>query len=186
MKDVRVAKRYASALIQVAQRDGIVDAVAKDLDLIERDLENVGFLRAVIVQPLVSEERKYSVVDHAFSDRITATSLNFIKLLIKKRREVLISVCIREFRVLCAELSGTVEATVTTAISLSSAQSERLIVGLNTLTGKNVNAKFVQDPGIIGGTVVRIGDNIIDGSVRGSLERLEQTLLGTRAMGGVS
>ncbi len=63
------------------------------------------YLRAVLMQPLVSDERKNKVVDDAFGDRVTASSLNFLKLLIRKRREDLIEECIREFRVLLAEHS---------------------------------------------------------------------------------
>ena len=61
MKDIRVAKRYAAALFGVAQRDDILDAVAQDLTLIERFVAEVPYLRAVLMQPLVSDERKNKV-----------------------------------------------------------------------------------------------------------------------------
>ncbi len=62
MKDTRVAKRYAAALFGVAQRDGILEAVAQDVTLIERFVGEVPYLRAVLLQPLVIEDRKFKVV----------------------------------------------------------------------------------------------------------------------------
>ncbi|MGI4790975.1 MAG: ATP synthase F1 subunit delta, partial [Janthinobacterium lividum] len=107
MKDIRVAKRYAGALFAVADRNNVLDAVASDLELIIRFLAEVPYLRAIIMQPLVSDSRKNTVADEAFGDRVTASSLGFLKLLIRKRRESLIDECVREFRALLAEKTNT-------------------------------------------------------------------------------
>lgn len=178
MKDTRVAKRYAAALFDVAKRNNILDAVGADMTLIERFVAEVPYLRAVLLQPLVSDERKNKVVTDAFGDRVTATSLNFLKLLIRKRREELVDVCIAEFRALYAATHNQTDAVATTAVPLTPEQTERLTQSLQKLTGKTVQLTAVVDPAIIGGTVVRMGDTVIDGSVRGRLERLEQHLLG--------
>ena len=186
MKDTRVAKRYAAALFGVAHRDDILDAVEKDLLLIGRYLaETPSYLRAVLLQPLITDERKYKVLDDAFSDRITATSLSFLKLLIRKRREDLVEVVLSEFRVLLSELTNTVDAEAVTAVELSAEQTQRLIQSLQKMTGKTVRLTTQIDTSLLGGVVVRIGDRIIDGSVRGSLTRLEQHLLGSNSLGGI-
>lgn len=179
MKDTRVAKRYAMALFEVARRDNTLDAISQDLALIERFLADVPYLRAVLLQPLVSDARKNTVITDAFGDRVTATSLNFLKLLIRKRREDLIETCIAEFRALNDEFHNQVAATATTAVPLTPEQTERLTQSLQILTGKTVHLTTAVDPAILGGTVVRLGDTIIDGSVRGRLERLEQQLMGS-------
>ena len=69
MKDVRVAARYAGALFAVAGRNGILDAVAADLELMARFMTDVPYLRAVIMEPLVSDSKKNAVADEAFGDR---------------------------------------------------------------------------------------------------------------------
>jgi len=186
MKDVRVARRYAAALFGVAERDGILDSVAQDLTLISRFVAEVPYLRAVLNQPLVSDERKNKVANDAFGDRVTATSLNFLKLLIRKRREELIDECVREFRLRLAERNNTVDATATSAVPLSPAQAERLTESLAHMTGKTVHLTAEVDGAIVGGVIVRLGDTIIDGSVRGRLQRLEQQLLGAHTLGGDS
>ena len=183
MKEVRVAKRYAAALFGLADRDGIVDSVSAALTLIERLLNDVPYLRAVLNQPMVSQDQKNKVASDAFGDRVTATSLSFLKLLIRKRREGLIGECAREFRALVAERDNTAEATAFSAVPLTPAQTERLTRSLERLTGKLVLLHTEVDAGMLGGVVVRLGDTIIDGSVRGRLQRLEQQLLGRRLPG---
>ena len=178
MKDIRVAKRYAAALFEIALRDGILDAVAQDLTLVERFTAEVPYLRAVLMQPLVSHERKFKVADDAFGDRVTQTTLHFVKLLIRKRREDLLDECIREFRILSAAAEGRVDAHAVTAVPMTDAQKSALVASLQKLTGKTVALTADVDTAILGGTVVRLGDTVIDGSVRGQLERLERQLLG--------
>ncbi len=159
---------------------------AQDLTLISRFLAEVPYLRAVLMQPLVSDARKNMVATEAFGDRVTASSLNFLKLLIRKRREDLIDECIREFRALLAEHTNTVEAEASTAVPLTPEQQERLTQSLQTMTGKTIRLTAHVDQSLVGGVLVRIGDQVIDGSVRGKLERLEQQLLGANTLGGIS
>lgn len=184
MKDVRVAKRYAGALFAVAERDGILDAVTADLALISRFIAEIPYLRAALLQPFTADATKFKIADDAFGGRVNGSSLSFVKLLIKKRREELIEECIREFRVLLAVHNNTVDAEATTAIPLSPEQAQRLTESLHTLTGKTVNLTTSIDAALVGGVVVRMGDTVIDGSVRGKLERLERQLMGTNALGG--
>lgn len=186
MNDTRVAKRYSAALFEVAKRDGILDAVAEDLLLVERYMEEQPTLRAVLTQPLMTEDRKSKMVSDFFGDRVTATSLNFIKLLIRKRRADLIDETIDQFRTLFSEYLNIVDATASTAVPMTKQQVDLLTKGLEQVTGKRVNLTTTIDSQIIAGVVVRIGDHIVDGSVRGRLHRLEQHLLGTRTSGGAN
>ena len=154
--------------------------------MIGRFVAEVPYLRAVLNQPLVSDTRKNKVITDAFGDRVTASSLNFLKLLVRKRREDLIEECIREFRVLLAEHSGTVDAEAWTAVPMTLDQQQGLVLSLHNLTGKKVRLRADVDAALVGGVVVRIGDTVIDGSVRGKLERLERQLLGLNALGGAA
>ena len=186
MKDTRVARRYAAALFSLARQGEIVDAVQQDLALIQKLFSEVNYLRSVLVEPLVSEDRKLSVVNAAFGDRITETTLNFLKLLIRKRREPLIDECVREYRELVLEAANTVDAEARSAVDLSKEQITRLKAGLEQMTGKVVRLIVSSDQSVIGGVVVRIGDTVIDGTVQGRLERLQQHLMGASALGGMS
>ena len=154
-------------------------------ELVGRFLEEVNYLRAVLLLPLISDDRKYKILDDAFGDRVTASSLSFLKLMVRKRREDLIEEALREFRVLLAELENTVDAEAASAVPLTAEQSASLTASLQTMTGKTVRLTAHLDPSLVGGVVVRIGDTVIDGSVRGQLARLEQQLLGSNSLGGI-
>lgn len=178
MKDVRVASRYAAALFGIAKRDEVIDAVSQDVALIERFLADMPNLRVVLLQPLLSQPKKLKIVADAFDDRITAISLNFLKLLIRKRREGLIDECIREYRALVAAHNNIVDASAHSAVPLTPAQIDLLTQNLEKRLGKTVHLTAEVDSTMLGGLVVRIGDMIIDGGIHGRLRRLEEHLLG--------
>jgi F-type H+-transporting ATPase subunit delta len=177
-KDARVARRYSAALFDIAVRDGIVDVIAADLLLVETFVRDVKYLRAVLLQPLVSEEQKIKVLSDAFGDRITATTLNFLYLLVRKRREELIDTTIAEYRRLADEKANRVSATVLSAIPLTTAQFVQVATALEERTGKTVALTSQVSPAVVGGLLIRLGDQVIDGTIRGRLERVRQHLLG--------
>lgn len=176
--DTRVAKRYAAALYDVAVKDNTVQAVASDLVLVERFLAEVPYLNAMVMHPLASDDRKRKVLSDAFGDRTTATTLNFLYLLVRKRRETTLANVIREFRRLVDEQLQRVVAQVHTAQPLTTGQLSALKTALSQRTGKNVEIEAFVDPDVIGGMRILLGDNIIDGTVRGRLERMRLQLLG--------
>jgi len=116
---------------------------------------------------------------------VTPSTLSFLKLMIRKRREDLIEEALREFRALLAEFENTVDAEAASAVPLTEDQMTRLTQSLQTMTGKTVRLTTHQDTALVGGIIVRIGDTVLDGSVRGNLVRLEQQLLGSNSLGGI-
>jgi F-type H+-transporting ATPase subunit delta len=177
-KDIRVARRYSSALFDIAVRDDTVDVISSDLTLVESFVRDVPYLRAVLMQPLVSEDQKVKVLSEAFGDRTTATTLNFLYLLVRKRRENLIDEVIADYRRLADEQAGRVTAHVKSAVPLTGDQLIAITKSLQLKTGKNVQLTTEVTAEILGGLLVRIGDHVIDGTLRGRLERVRQQLLG--------
>jgi F-type H+-transporting ATPase subunit delta len=177
-KDTRVAHRYAAALFSIAVRDDTVDVIADDLTLVESFVRDVANLRAVLLQPLISEAQKLNLLSDAFGDRTTATTLNFLYLLVRKRRENLIDETIVEYRKLADEKANRVSAQVQSAIPLSAEQVDAITKALEKRTGKSVKVTTQVTGDIIGGLLVRLGDHVIDGTIRGRLVRVRQQLLG--------
>ena len=177
-KETRVARRYAAALFAVALQDDTVDVVARDLAVVEGFVREVPYLRAVLMQPLITESRKRKVLSDAFGERITATTLNFLYLMVRKRREDVLDETIAEFRRLADEHANRVVAFVSSAVPLSEQQLGAMTKALAQRTGKNVHVETDVDETMLGGVRVRIGDEVIDGGLRTQLERLRVVLLG--------
>ena len=176
--DAGVAKRYAAALFEVSNRDGSIEATLKDLQVVESDFEQVAYLKSMIMSPLVTADRKRRALSDAFGDRTTATTLNFLYLLVNKRRITQLTIIIRDYRALVDEKQGRLIATVQTAVALDNRQLAALQQALATRTGKNIELRTEIDTSMIGGVRVRLGDTVIDGSVSGRLERVKRQLLG--------
>ncbi|MDR3709771.1 MAG: F0F1 ATP synthase subunit delta [Capsulimonadaceae bacterium] len=176
----RVAKRYAAALFDVAERDNAIEAVLKDLTLVETYFEQVPYLKSLVMQPLVSIHRKQRVLSDAFGDRTTATTVNFLYLLVRKRRTSIVYDVIREFRAAYDENQGRIIARVQTAVEIDKKQLASLQQALVKRTGKKVELRTEIDPAMIAGVRVRLGDTVIDGSISGRLEKVRQQLLGAQ------
>lgn len=172
----RIVRRYAAALFRTAQKTGLIDAVESDLGLVSYAFENSPAFRNAIQSPVISREQKHQVLRDVFTGRIQQTTLDYLALLVDQRREDAMAQTQREYVLLANDARGIVEANVTTAVTLSAEDESRLTAKLGTVTGKTVRLNRLVEPGIIGGVVVRIGDRVIDGSIRGRLATLREKL----------
>lgn len=173
-----VARRYAQALYEEAQQHGRVEAVDQDMDLIRETLDGSRELVLFFESPILTREKKETVVQELFEGHVQPTTLHFIRLLVEKKREDLLPSVVRAYRALRDAEQGIVEAKARTAHPLSDAEQKALTQALEKLTGKRIRLQVEQDATLIGGVVVRVGDTVYDGSVRHKLaslrERLEQ------------
>ncbi len=177
ISDSKVAKRYVRALFFAAQDANIVDAISADMEMLTGLWSaNANFQRA-FTSPLISMESKKKIISEVFEGNMNAMSLSFINLLIDKRREAIIPELYREYLLLSDEAQGLIRATALVAVDLDELRRERLLNGLQQRTGKRVELEVRLDPSIIGGVVVRMQDTIIDGSVRGTLERMRLKMM---------
>lgn len=177
MREERVARRYARALFQAALRTQAVDAVNEALQQLLRTLHEQPPLRYLLLNPLVPRERKQQMVQESIGRQTHPLLASLLNVLVDKRRERLLPEVARGFSELRDEHLGIVRVRAVTAYPLDSQQEQALIRSLERRTSKTVVLETQVDPSLIGGILVRIGDTIIDGSVRGQLQRLRQYLL---------
>lgn len=178
--DSKVAKRYASALFAAAGKLGKTDAIENDLAGLDSLWNQVPALRRALESPLVPGERKHAVVDKALSDGVDPLSKAFLHLLIEKRREDILPSVREEFVRQADTARGLVRAEATTAVPLVDSQRAALVAALEKRTGKRIELSVREEPGILAGVLVRMEDTVIDGSVRGALERLREQMLRER------
>lgn len=175
--DTRVARRYASALFQTAVAAGASEAVERDMAAFMNLWAGEGGLRFALVSPLIPADRKKAVLAGVLGNDANSVTSSFLNLLVDKRREEVLPAAYEEFSRQADEARNLVRAKVTVAAPLVPAQETALRAALEQRTGKHVEMETSVEPGILGGVVVRMGDTILDGSVRGSLERLRERLL---------
>lgn len=177
MREESVSRRYAAALFNQAKAAGTLKETAADLAHVAETLVGNVALGRMIGHPLVAVNKKKAVLTEAFSTKISAATLGFLNLLADKRRTSLLGDAKQGFDELLRAHNNIVAATATTAVPLSAAQLADLEKALEKRTGKDIELTVSVDPSLMGGILVRIGDTVLDGTVRGKLDRLREQLL---------
>ena len=181
MKNVRAARRYATALMADAEQKKMIDAVARDLESLGRLLRESRDLRQLVASPLITAGKKLHFFDELLGSRTARETLDFLHLLVGKHREPLLADIIDQFAVLLNEKLGIVVVDVTSAIEFAPPQEKAIHDRLERYTQKKVRVRFSLDKAIKGGMVVRIGDTVLDASIKHQLELLRKRLVGESA-----
>lgn len=175
MKNPTVAKRYAEALFDVANQKGQMETVEAELAAIVDALNAHPELEQMLLHPSISTEVKKKQMTELFGGRVSAIVMNFIQLLLDRRRQDTLAGIFEEYTRLADKASGRVKVTVESATPLS---DEEISTLKNTLgaNGKQIDVKATVNPALIGGAKVRVGDRVFDYTVAAQLERFRQTL----------
>lgn len=174
--DTRVAKRYARALFNAAEHGKVVEAVEADLDAIHSLSLNDAKFRGFFESPRISREDKIRIADKLFSDRVTALTMAMLRLMLNKRRENEFDAIREEFVRLRRERGEVLYAVITSAVELTAQERDALLAKLASQSGKRVEADFRTDGSLMGGIKVAVGNYVLDGTVRGSLNLLRDRL----------
>jgi F-type H+-transporting ATPase subunit delta len=175
--DVTIARRYAQALFATARKGGTLERVETDLETIDALIRTQPNLLRIMRAPTIPRAQKKELVRRLFESQISSLTLRFLHLLIDKRREATLPEVNREFRTLSDAARNVLPAVATVATHLTAEERTGLVQMLGQRTGKTIELQEELDPDLIGGVIVRLGDNIIDGSIAGQLRRLHQQLL---------
>lgn len=175
MKDEKTLG-YAKALFEIARSEGEITRVADELFRIARTLDSQHELRQALTDIAVPLEGKEKLLSDLLGNRVSPHTLNVLKFVIGQGRSRQLVDISDELARLAEESANREIADVRTAIPLDKSQTDRLAQALSKATGKNVSVKVIVDPSVIGGIVARVGDVVIDGTVRHKLESLKQHL----------
>ena len=170
------ARRYAEAAFEVAMRDDTLERWRADLDYAASVAGDERVLR-VLANPAIPIERRATALDQLLGDRVSAGAANLVRLLLRRGRIEDLPRVAAEFRRLDDERQGITHATAISATELTEDEIRALTARLEQSTGGRIALDVEVDPSLLGGLVVRVGDRLIDGSVRGRLERLRSQLI---------
>ncbi|MEA2623039.1 MAG: F-type H+-transporting ATPase subunit delta [Chloroflexota bacterium] len=169
------ARRYAEAAFEIAERDGTLDAWLAELETAGEILGEPEVAR-LLANPAVPVAARAEAIRRALGDRLSEKARNLVLLLLRRGRIDLLPQVAQEFRALYEKRAGIVRATVISAAPLAEDEQRALRERLGQMTSGRVEMTVEVDPAILGGVIVRLGDRMIDGSVRGRLERLRSRL----------
>lgn len=177
MKDLTAARKYSSVLFDLAKEKNEVDKTGECLKLLKESYKVIPEFRALLFSFKIEIPQKIKALGAVFGDDFTDLLSKFMNTLIENKRQDLIPDISDSYNLKALESKNQLLVTAVTHEKLSDELTGNVKKALEKSFDKDVIFESTVDPSIIGGIKLRIGNTVIDGSVRGSLTRLRQTLL---------
>jgi F-type H+-transporting ATPase subunit delta len=177
VKNLAIARRYAKALLLISKDDGKTDQYREELAGVAALMADEKSLAETIANPLYNAgDRRKVLIKVIEKLNLSKVMSSFLLLLFEKGRIGFIANINGFFQQLADELRGVARASLVSATELSSEAIEKIRSALSKKTGKEILLEVEQDPGLIGGIVTRIGDLVLDGSIRTQLLNMRESL----------
>ena len=172
------AKNYAASLIQVG-KDGVMtyDAILNDLNTVMDITSESTELVSVMENPAISINSKNEIIDSVFANQISDKIINFLKILIDKKRFYEIDQIIQCYKTEVDKINNIQQVEVVSAVELTDDRKERLTEKLKSKLNKQVKVNWILDNDIIGGLIIKINDDVIDNSLKNKLETLSKNII---------
>lgn len=171
-----IARTYADALFEVGVETNKYELIMQELQAVDEIFKNNLQFMEVLKSPLISKDEKKSILSNIFKEELSKEVTNFFKVLIDQKRIGHFSEIKDNFKKLLNDKNNIVEAVAVTAVPLNAEKIESLKAQLSKVTGKNVVLENQIDPTLLGGVLIQMGNEQIDGSVKGRLENLKEEL----------
>jgi len=173
-----IARRYAKALVNLAEKGKDLDNAGKNLTAITEVYKENSEFRQVLSDTKVSSRVKQEILKDVLNTIKTSKLVDtFSRYLLAKRRIDILPDIERAFNLLLQEKLGRIEANVTAAYELPKETVKKLVNAISGYSGKEVKVNVAIDPSIIGGMVTRIGSTVIDGSIKTHLNKIRQSII---------
>lgn len=167
-----IGETYANALIGFGQKSGNTEKMLEQLDDVAGAISALPKLDAMMQSPQIAVADKVSLLDKALKGKVDGKLMNFLKIILEKNRFDCVPAIQTSAKKIFDELSGRVQATMTTAEKVDDSVRKRVEEKLAKMLDKKIQLESVTDSTIIGGMVIRIGDTVYDGSVQNQLKQV--------------
>lgn len=175
------ARVYAKAVFELGLGEGNLAAIGEDLHAVQDALGGLeGDLQAFFNLPQLRRDDKRRIINLAFADKVGRPVLGLLNVLVEKRREPLFDEIVAQFDILLDRNQGRLKVQVTTARKLDTELADALRRAIEQRTNQSVVLQERVDPEVIGGMRVNVGDRVIDGTVRRTLQDMRRTLAATK------
>ena len=170
-----LARPYAKAVFELAREGGSFKAWSEALASLAQLMADAP-LAALLRNPSLTRGELAEVLAKALSGKVAAESLGLVRLLVENGRLAAAPAIAQQFEQLRAEAELRVDVEITSAVTIDKAQQDQLVAAVRKRLEREVAITWSTDPALIAGALIRAGDLVIDGSVRGELERLQTAL----------
>lgn len=172
-----VGRVYARALLELAEAENQLDAVAQEVADLSSMLESDADLIRLIQNPIIETKARAGMVERLFSGNVSDLLYKFLQVVNHKDRLAALPSIVAAFATLVAKKRNQLDVEAFVAQAMDDATADRVAAGLGASLGKHVNLVQHVDESLIGGLKLRIGDQMIDASVQSQLQRIEQKLI---------
>ena len=173
-----VVRGYAEALFNVVRAEGELDRVEDELFRFGKILESNHELKQALSDRSMDRDQRAKILEELLADKVSPHTQSLLDFIVAQGRARQLPQILEEVSELAAEARKSVVAEVRSAVPLDDKQRQDLAAALSKATGKNVTIKVLVDPDVVGGVVAKVGDTVIDGTVKRRLEQLREQVRG--------
>lgn len=174
MRETRVSYRYAKSLLDLALEKGELEHVREDMLLVRNTVHENRDLWVLLQSPVVKTDKKQEILKAIFGGKIGVITTAFIDIITRKRREAQLDVIAESFLSQYRTYKNIVTAVITSATALDDTLRKQVMEIVHQSAGANVELTEKVDPSLIGGYILRVGDNQVDASVIRQIKTLER------------
>ncbi|HEY8832673.1 MAG TPA: F0F1 ATP synthase subunit delta [Gemmatimonadaceae bacterium] len=179
MNNATIGRNYAETLLTLAKREEQTEEWGTLIEAVASAMQQDQTLKTFLESPKLAASRKIAILKSALDQRVPPLFLRFLETVIMKRRQMVIPEIAQEYRALIDSSEDRVHANVTVARDPAEPEKDALKRQLSRLFGKRVVPHYSVNPAILGGVIVKVGDTVMDGSVRRRLASLRSRMLST-------
>ena len=173
-----LVRGYAEALFRVVQAEGELDRVEDELYRFGKILESNHELKQALSDRSMERTQRLKILEELLHEKVSPHTLAMLTFVVEQERARHLPEILEELSRLAAEARESVVGEVRSAVPLDNKQQAALAKALSKATGKNVTVKVIVDPSVIGGISAKVGDTVIDGTVKRRLEQLKEQVRG--------
>lgn len=176
MKEEVIAGRYAEAIFNLGKKEDKLETIKENLDIILNLFTQFPDFQKLYFHPVVKAVDKKNTLEKLLSDVVVAHVLNFMKLLVDKKREKFFLRIVKHYNLLLDKHFKRSTAKITTAVPLDEQTASMLRERLQNYLNQEIFPEFNVDSSILGGVLVKVGDRMIDATLAGQLEKLAHSI----------
>ena len=171
-----ISIRYAKALMKSGSENQCLDTLKADMELVGTAISENPMFKQLLDNPVVKPPQKRKVMTELLEKRVHPLTLNFINIIIRNRREIMLPDIARDFIDIYEKSKGIKRARIVTAVGMDETTKKQMQRQLNTLFNANVQMTDETNPDLLGGFILRVGDQQYDASLSSALGRMKKIL----------